>query len=339
MQHHHDSEALTKLIGRAPNFLKVIEQIPRVARSEAAVLISGETGTGKELVARAIHYLSGRAPFPFVALNCGSLPDTLLEDELFGHERGAFTNAHVRREGLIAQAGKGTLFLDEVDTLPSKAQVDLLRVLQEKRFRSIGSGQEQVSDARIVAATNASLDQLLQAGRFRQDLYYRLSVFCIHLPPLRERKDDIPALAAHFLKKHAPADKARLKLLPSACAALLSFDWPGNVRQLESAIIRGIHLTQTDSIHVEDLGLPLSVDTFDAPAPLNAHAPRSFKAAKRDVVEGFERNYLIQLLSEHSGNVSRAARTAGKERRDLGRLIKKYQLNPKVFAPPVGRSR
>jgi DNA-binding NtrC family response regulator len=330
---------LAKLIGKAPNFLKVIEQVPRVARSEAAVLVSGETGSGKELVARAIHYLSGRAPYPFVALNCGSLPDTLIEDELFGHERGAFTNAHVRREGLIAQAGKGTLFLDEVDTLPAKAQVDLLRVLQDKRFRSIGSSQEQMCEARIVAATNASLDQLLQVGRFRQDLYYRLSVFCIHLPPLRERKEDIPALAEHFLEKHAPADRTGLKLLPSACAALLSFDWPGNVRQLESAIIRGIHLTQADSIGMEDLGLPPGMETLNASASASADGTRSFKAAKRDVVDVFERNYLIQLLSEHSGNVSRAARTSGKERRDLGKLIKKHQLNPKVFAPPVDQSR
>src|SRR5215472_4396066 len=199
IQHLRDSQALAKLVGEAPAFAKAIKQLPAVAKSGATALITGETGTGKELVARAIHYLSARTSQPFVAVNCGSLPDTLLEDELFGHERGAFTGAHVRRDGLIAQAEKGTLFLDEVDTLPAKAQIDLLRVLQDKRFRTIGSSVEHKADVRIVAATNAPLELLVQSGGFRADLYYRLSVFPIFLPVLRDRREDIPALAAHFL--------------------------------------------------------------------------------------------------------------------------------------------
>jgi len=326
---------MSKLVGSAPTFLKAIEQIPAVARSEATALISGESGTGKELVARAIHYLSERAAFPFVAINCGSLPDTLLEDELFGHERGAFTSAHMRREALIAQADRGTLFLDEVDTLAAKAQVDLLRVLEDKRFRAIGSSLQQEVDVRIVAATNVPPDQLLRSGNFRADLYYRLGTFSINLPPLRDRKEDIPALAAHFLQKQAPTDKRTLRLSPSAYAALLSWDWPGNVRELESAIVRGIHLCRTDLIEIEDLGLQSNVGKASAAAPPTSGKLHSFRAMKREIITVFEREYLAHLMSEHQGNVSQAARAAGKERRDLGKLLKKHGLDPKSFRSPI----
>lgn len=329
-----DTESLAKLIGKAPAFLKAIEQVPAVAQTVAAVLISGETGTGKELVARAIHYLSDRGPFPFMAVNCGSLSDTLLESELFGHERGAFTNAQTRREGLIAQAEKGTLFLDEVDTLPAKAQVDLLRVLQDKRFRAVGSSLEQEADVRIVSATNAPLDQLLQSGGFRADLYYRLCVFSISLPPLRDRKEDILVLAAHFLEKHIPAGTSGLKLAPEACAALLSRDWPGNVRELENAIIRGIHLSKTDSIEVGDLGLQPDLERLPSPTLLSSTKPHSFRARKREIIETFEKEYLVRLMAEYQGNVSHAARAAGKDRRDLGKLLKKHGVDPRLFHSP-----
>jgi DNA-binding NtrC family response regulator len=322
---------MAKLIGSAPSFLRATEQIPAVARTEAPVLISGESGTGKELVARAIHYLSERVPYPFVAVNCGSLPDTLLEDELFGHERGAFTSAHMRREGLIAQANRGTLFLDEVDTLAAKGQVDFLRVVEEKKFRAIGSSLEQEADVRIVAATNVPLDQLLQFETFRADLYYRLSIFTINLPPLRSRREDIPALAAHFLQKHAPADNRTPKLSPNAYAALLSWNWPGNVRELESAIVRGIHLSRADSIEVEDLGLQPSIKKASAAAPPTPGQFYSFRAMKREAIRVFEREYLVRLIAEHQGNVTQAARTAGKERRDLGKLLKRHGLDPKSF--------
>src|SRR5262249_32899789 len=175
-------QAFAKLIGNSPCFQQAIAALPAMASSDATVIISGETGTGKELVARAIHYLSERAAFPFVPLNCGSLSDTLIEVELFGHERGAFTDAHVRRQGLIAQAERGTLFLDEIDTLPNKAQVDLLRVLQDKRYRPVGSPHELQANVRVLAASNAELPQLVRSGSFRADLYYRLCVFSIHLP-------------------------------------------------------------------------------------------------------------------------------------------------------------
>jgi two-component system response regulator GlrR len=313
----------------------MIEQIPAVAASGAPVLISGETGTGKELVARAVHYLSPRAESPFVAVNCGSLPETLLEDELFGHERGAFTNADVRREGLIEQAEKGTLFLDEVDTLAAKAQVDLLRVLQDGKYRAIGSSREKEANVRIVAATNIAPDILLSSGNFRADLYYRLCVFSISLPPLRTRKEDIPALAAHFLKKHAPAGKSGMQFACSATAALLSWNWPGNVRELENAIVRGIHLSHHDVIEAEDLGLVPADAGPSTKADIAPGSPISFRAMKRATIEIFERNYLARLMAEHRGNVSQAARASGKERRDLGKLLRKYQLDPKSFRFPV----
>jgi DNA-binding NtrC family response regulator len=326
-----DSQVLAKLVGEAPVFLQAIASLPAIASGEAAVLISGETGTGKELIARAIHYISQRASHPFVPVNCGSLPDTLLEDELFGHERGAFTDAHMKRTGLIAQADKGTLFLDEVDALSMKAQVTLLRVLQDKRYRAIGGSGERQTDIRIVAATNARLESLAQTAAFRADLYYRLCVFSVHLPALRQRKEDIPLLAEHFLKKHSPGGKTTFRLSASAMAALFAHEWPGNVRELENAIIRGIHLSGAEVIEVADLGL----NTIAAPepeaepgTPLNAS---SFKALKQEMIEAFERDYLIRLMAAHHGNITQAARSAGKERRDLGKLLKKYHLDPNHF--------
>jgi DNA-binding NtrC family response regulator len=326
-------QVIRKLVGRAPSLLRMIEQIPAVAGSDAPVLIAGETGTGKELVARAIHYLSPRAESPFVAVNCGALPDTLLEDELFGHERGAFTNADTRRVGLIEQAERGTLFLDELDTLAGKAQVDLLRVLQEKKYRTIGGNREREASVRIVAATNVPVNQLLRTGAFRADLYYRVCVFLLELPPLRRRKDDIPALAAHFLTKHAPAGKPCVRLSPEATNALLAWDWPGNVRELENAIIRGTHLCSDGLIQAADLGLPLPATALAAQENTRPFTG-SFRAMKRATIEIFERNYLSHLMSEHHGNVSQAARASGKERRDLGKLLRKYQLEPKSFRTP-----
>jgi DNA-binding NtrC family response regulator len=326
-----DAQALARLVGEAPAFLKAIRHVPDVAKSEASVLITGETGTGKELVARAVHYLSARAAFPFVAVHCGSLPDTLLESELFGHERGAFTDAHAQRRGLIAEAEKGTLFLDEVETMTLKAQVALLRLLQDKRFRALGSSREQQSDIRVVGATNAPLDRLVQAGRFRADLYYRLCVFSVHLPPLRERKGDIMTLSSHFLKKHLPADRPELQLSPAACEALLAYDWPGNVRELESAIIRGLHFSRTNLIDVKDLGIPSKTDNTRNASARMSTVLRSFKVMKQETIEAFEQDYLHRIMREHQGNVSQAAQAAGKERRELGKMLKKYQIDPKWF--------
>jgi DNA-binding NtrC family response regulator len=321
---------LAKLVGEAPGFLKAISHLPAAAKSDATVLISGETGTGKELVARAIHYLSERAAFPFVAVNCGAVTDTLMEDELFGHERGAFTDARHHRPGLFAQAEKGTLFLDEIEALTGHGQVMLLRVLQDQLFRPLGSSQERQANVRFIAATNAALSPRVQHGSFRADLYYRLCVFRISLPPLRERTEDILRLAAHFLRKHAAPDRAPLDFSPAARAALLAFDWPGNVRELENAVIRALWICPTNAIEVEDLALPGFAATGSPPTA--DATPRTYRALKRLAIEAFEWDYLNRLMQEHRGNVTRAARTAGKDRRELGKLLKKYHFNPKRFA-------
>jgi DNA-binding NtrC family response regulator len=293
-------------------------------------LINGETGTGKELVARAIHQLGPRAARPFVALNCGALVDTLLEAELFGHERGAFTDAHARRQGLFAHAAGGTVFLDEAETLTPRAQVALLRVLQERTFRPLGSTSEQRVDVRFMAATNVKLDGLVAAGSFRADLYYRLCVFSVTLPPLRERREDVLPLAEHFIAKHAHPTDAAPRLSAAASEALLAFDWPGNVRELESAIVRAVHVAQGGIIEIADLELPSVPGHAEAPAV--AGTPGAYKAEKARVVEIFERHYLARLMTEHRGNVSRAARTACKERRDLGKLLKRHGFDPRQFA-------
>jgi DNA-binding NtrC family response regulator len=321
------------LIGKAPAFREVLARLPTVAQSEAPVLITGETGTGKELVARAVHALSARAQSSFVAVNCGALMDTLLESELFGHERGAFTDAHARRPGLISQAGRGTLFLDELDTLTPRAQVALLRFLQDRSYRALGSTVEQRADVRFVAATNARLEGLVRAGEFRADLYYRVSVFAVNLPPLRERREDIVPLAEHFIAKYAGRTGAAPVLTAEAQAALLACEWPGNVRELESAIVRALPMAQGGRIEPRDLGLPgWPSGASAAMATDPAERTGSYKAQKRRMVEAFERQYLTQLMTEQGGNVSRAARAAGKERRDLGKLLKRYGFASGQFA-------
>jgi DNA-binding NtrC family response regulator len=317
---------VANLVGAAPTFLRAIAQLPAIARSEATVLIAGETGTGKELIARAIHYLGKRSMFPFVAVSCACLQPTLIEDELFGHERGAFTDAHVRRPGLLAHAERGALFLDEVDALSLSAQAALLRVLQDKRYRPVGSNIEQQADVRILAATNARLDPTLQAGSFRVDLYYRLCVFTVNVPPLRERREDILTLAEHFLRKYAMPDTPVPSLSARARDALLSYGWPGNVRELENAIMRSIAYCRGGVIDAEDLCLQP-----DRQGNSEIAAAGVFKAAKRQAIETFERAYLRRLMAEHKGNVSRAAQAAGKERRDLGRLLKKHHIAPEHF--------
>jgi DNA-binding NtrC family response regulator len=306
------------LVGEAPAFLRAVAQLPAAARSDAAVLITGETGTGKETVARAIHQLSDRAPLPFVAVSCGSLTESPLEEEL---------------SRLLAQAAKGTVFLDEIEALTERGQMALLRVVQDRTFHAPGSGGEQHVAARFVAATSADLWPRVQAGTFRPDLYYRLCVFTIALPSLRERKDDVLPLALHFMAKHAAGNGAAPTLTSAARSALVAFDWPGNVRELENAMIRAMQVHRSDTIDVDDLGLPDHADVGMSADGLR----RSFKVLKRQAVEAFERDYLTRILREHGGNVTHAARSAAKDRRDLGRLLKKYAIDPRLFAQSARR--
>ena len=322
------AQVLDKLIGEAEPFVQIRDQLSRLSESEATVLISGETGTGKELTARALHYLSSKGGFPFVAVNCAALPDTLLEDELFGHERGAFTDAHAPRPGLLAQAHRGTIFLDEVESLTARAQGALLRVLHDRTFRTLGSSVERSVDVRFVAATNIDLASLVQRGLFRADLFYRLRVLWLELPPLRERRSDIPLLSGHFLAKHATRTRPAPVLGPAAANALMEFSWPGNIRELENAIVRALHLVDGDVIEPHHLGLPAS----SASRSSVSGERLSFKESKRRFVDAFEREYLARVIAESGGNVTKAALAARKERRELGKLLKKHGLNAKDFA-------
>jgi DNA-binding NtrC family response regulator len=332
------------LVGSDPAFLDVLRLIPAVAGADHPVLITGETGTGKEMVARTLHSLSSRADAPFVPVNCGALPDSLFEDEVFGHEKGAFTDARTRRPGLISRARGGILFLDEVDSLCPRGQVSLLRVLQDGRYRPLGSDIEQHVDVRFIAATNANIEEQVAQGLFRADLHFRLNVLPLAVPPLRARRGDILPLARHFLRKHAHDDGRRRELSSCAMAALLSYDWPGNVRELESAIIRALHLSPSQQIQPADFHLPMSTNGGNGrPALTNGRPARtngrpvltcepSFQTLKQDVLSAFERDYLRQLLDRHQGNVTRAARAAGKERRALGKLLRKHRIDPNEFS-------
>ncbi|HWS53047.1 MAG TPA: sigma-54 dependent transcriptional regulator [Pyrinomonadaceae bacterium] len=308
-----------QLIGENAEFLAEVSKIPTMARCDASVLLLGETGTGKELCARAIHYLSPRASRPFVPINCGAIPTELVENELFGHERGAFTGATGARSGLIREAEGGTLFLDEVDCLPSQAQVKLLRFLQDKEYKPLGSTKFCRADVRVVAATNANCRAALESGRLRQDLYYRLNVIPLKLPPLRERREDIRPLACHFLATYAAefAKPAR-GFTAEALQALVSYDWPGNVRELEHVVERAVIFSDQPLIKAADIVL---TDAAEPPRQ------QSFKEAKSRVITRFERAYILDLLLANNGNVSRAARAAHKNRRALWELIRKHHID------------
>jgi len=316
---------LKRLIGESPAFVEQIQKLPAVARCDAGVLISGETGTGKELIARAIHYLSPRARGPFVPVNSGAIPLDLVENELFGHERAAFTGAHAAQPGLIEQADGGTLFLDEVDSLPPLAQVKLLRFLQEKELRRLGSTRTRKCDVRVIAATNAEVEAALAEGKIRRDLYYRLNVIPVPLPPLRERRKDIPLLALHFLHRYAgELGQPCRAFTPGAMQALQDYGWPGNVRELEHVVERAVVLAG-DREEI-DLG------ALDVPRPDSRPAdPPSFQEAKARAIARFERGYLEELLATFGGNITRAARAAQKNRRAFWELIRKHDIDARRF--------
>ena len=313
---------LKLLIGKTASFLAEIKKIPLIARCDSRVLIAGETGTGKEMCARAIHYLSPRTGKPFVPVNCGALPVDLVENELFGHESGAFTGANVPKAGLIEEAEGGTLFLDEIDCLPLTAQVKLLRFLQEKEYRRLGSSRVRHADVRVIAASNATLEEAVKQGHLRQDLYYRLNVVSLLLPPLRERRADIPFLANHFLAKYSDEFQEEPKTLSAEAQKKLTFyDWPGNVRELEHAIERAVMFSETSCIGEADIQLPSQA----------LEPEESFQEAKAKFVERFERDYIQKLLLSYNGNISRAAQSARKNRRAFWELIRKHHIDVHSF--------
>ncbi len=318
---------LRHIVGKCPALLTELKKIPMMARCDAAVLIAGETGTGKEACARAIHYLGPRARNPFVAVNCGAIPADLIENELFGHDAGAYTGAMSSRRGLVEEASGGTLFLDEVDSLPLSAQVKLLRLLQEKEFRHLGSQKTCRADVRIVASANTDLESALQQRRFRTDLYYRLNVLPLRLPPLRERHEDLPQLARHFAVKYAREfGRPCRSLTPDALSRLAQHTWPGNVRELENVIERAVLLTDGPELRADDLGLSGPASTVQVRVTLREQKAR--------MVREFEREYLTSLLARHAGNISRAAVEAGKNRRALFELIRRHRLNAREYAHP-----
>ena len=309
---------LEAVIGESPALHEAIRKVPRLGASEANVLITGETGTGKELFARAVHYASARRERPFVPINCGALPDTLFENELFGHEKGAYTDASTAGVGLLAVAEHGSLFLDEVDSLSPASQAKLLRVMQDREYRPLGSQRSFRADVRIIAATNTPLDERMAARQFRADLYYRLNVLTLRLPTLSERRDDIPILARHFLTRFArEAGRSAPRLSAEAVHCLMDYHWPGNVRDLESVIQRAFVLSDGPLLAASSIDLPGSASSPTAPS-----AGSSLPIA--DAMHEFERQYLASVLSRHNGNVSRAATAAGKDRRTFQRLLRRH---------------
>jgi two-component system response regulator GlrR len=308
------------IVARSEAMSRVLDVVSRIAETDSTVFIHGESGTGKELIARALHLASGRKEQPFVAVNCAALPETLLESELFGHEKGAFTGATRSSRGLFARAHGGTIFLDEIGDMPLGIQAKFLRVLQERQVTPLGGEQPQAVDVRIIVATNKDLDKQVAQGLFREDLYYRIHVIPILLPALRERKEDIPILADHFLKKYGKQMNKTVKgLAPKALQRLMLHDWPGNVRELENTIEYAVAMTRDDVISEESV--------------LPARAGRSDGTVKplKEAKEAFEKEYLVNLLRITRGNVASAAELAGKYRADLYALLKKYEISPAGF--------
>jgi DNA-binding NtrC family response regulator len=313
------------LVGQSKSFVRAIKTIPPLAQSDATVLICGETGTGKELFARAIHYHSPRRNKPFIPVNCAALPDHLFENELFGHAKGAFTDASSSENGLIAEAEGGTLILDEVDTLSLAAQAKLLRFLQSGEYRPLGSVRSVTANVRIIASTNTDLFERIKAKLFREDLYYRVNALSVIIPPLRERTEDIVHLSNHFLAQHAKERNTERRGISSeALRKLMAYEWPGNVRELEGLILRALVLTTSTIVQPQDINLPQQ-------SPTLAQENTLLRQAKTSMIQNFELNFLTNLLSAHQGNITHAAKATGKQRSTLQRLLRKYSLDPKSF--------
>jgi DNA-binding NtrC family response regulator len=340
------------MIGDSQSLRDLLTVIERISKSEAPVFVQGETGTGKEVAARAIHYLGARNSGPFVALNCGAYNDDLFIGELFGYERGAFTDAKKTHVGFVEQAEKGTLFLDEIDSLSPKAQVALLRFLQDKEYRPLGSSSSRHANVRLIAASNKSRAYLLSGDYFREDLFYRLDILSVNIPPLRERAKDISVLSQHFLKRLSRDYLQPTKTLsPRTLDWMYTYSWPGNIRELENYLHKLFVLSESNIIDVVDIkGIPSSKFhnihvnkkpvfpiIFDSDDKIEWS--NSFQVEKAKFVEKFERHYIESLLQKCSGNISKAARLAGKERRSFARLLEKHSLDNGQYRSPDFSSR
>src|SRR5215813_583395 len=318
------------MIGQSSAFLDTVRLIEKIARYDAPVLIDGETGTGKELAARAIHYGGVRKHYPFIPVNCGAIPDALVENELFGHRRGAYTDAKWEQIGVIAHAQHGTLFLDEIDALTPKSQVTLLRFLQDQQYRPLGASETRSADVRIIAATNANLSNLTERGAFRLDLLFRLNILHITMPPLRDRHRDVAVLSAHFVRTCAQRFGVGEKLLhPETAAWMDTYAWPGNIRELENMICREYLLADGNVIFVP----PPSATELHNRARLSAteSVALNFKQAKARAIAEFEKGYLTNVLSTACGNITKAAMLVGKERRAFARLLKKHDIDKTIY--------
>lgn len=321
------------MIGQSAVFLEMLRYIEKMTRCDVPVLIEGETGTGKELVARAIHYGSPRCKNPFIPVNCGAIPDALVENELFGHKRGAYTDARSDDPGLVTHAQHGTLFLDEVDALSPKAQVVLLRFLQDQLYRPLGGAHTFSADVRVIVATNANLDKLAEQGSFRLDLLFRLKIMYLKLPPLRERQDDATLLANHFLQACAQRFGNGDKKLHLATHAWFDqYHWPGNIRELENLICREYLLEDGAIIRIRAPQL----GAVEQPGRTNQQQSilisKIFNEAKSHAIAEFEQCYLSEVLTKAQGNVTKAAKLAGKERRAFGKLLKKYGMDKNLYS-------
>ncbi len=314
----HQEYSFSNIVAKSEKMREILKLVSQIAPTDSTVFIHGESGTGKELIAKAIHLASHRSKAPFVAINCAALPETLLESELFGYEKGAFTGAIKSTKGIFSRAHKGTIFLDEIGDMSLSVQAKFLRVLQEKKFYPLGSEHPIEVDVRIIVATNKDLWKEVEQGNFRRDLFYRIHVIPIHLPPLRERREDIPLLVDHFIKKYSKKMSKKIKKIdPKAIKKLMLYDWPGNIRELENVVEYAIVMTESEIIGEEHIILPEDVDS----------KVKTFKEAKAE----FEKNYLRTVLKITRGNVSQAAALAGKYRADFYKLLRKYNLDPKSF--------
>ena len=327
-RHLNQDYAFGEMVGVSPGMAEVFETVRRLASSDVDVLVIGETGTGKELVARSLHRQSANRSGRFVPVDCAAIPESLMESELFGHERGAFTGADQKSIGLMEFANQGTFFLDEVNALPMSMQAKLLRSLEERRFRRVGANLEIDVDIRVIAASNEDLAALVEEGRFREDLYYRLNVGMVEIPPLRDRDSDIPLLVEHFLEHHQGASDRRVTgVSPDALNVLKAYSWPGNVRQLQNVVRRALVMTSGPVLTLEDLPDEVVSERGDRATT----GPGSFFDVRAEHQDRFEKEYLVGMLRECLGDVSEAARHAEIPRGTFYRLMKKHDLNADVF--------